>query len=42
MIDNLKWLQIIMGQQLGIDSTKIKSESDFVKELGTDSLDVVE
>jgi acyl carrier protein len=42
MINNLKRLQTIVGKQLGIDSTKIKPESDFVKELGADSLDVVE
>lgn len=41
-MDNLKRLQIIVGQQLGIDPSKIKPESDFVKELGADSLDVVE
>ena len=40
--DNLKRLQTIVSKQLGIDSTKIKPESDFVKELGADSLDVVE
>jgi acyl carrier protein len=42
MINNLKRLQTIVGKQLGINSTKIKPESDFVKELGADSLDVVE
>jgi acyl carrier protein len=42
MINNLKRLQTIVGKQLGIDSIKIKPESDFVKELGADSLDVVE
>jgi acyl carrier protein len=42
MINNLKRLQTIVGKQLGLDSTKIKPESDFVKELGADSLDVVE
>ena len=42
MIDNLKRLQNIVGKQLGIDPIKVKPESDFVKELGADSLDVVE
>lgn len=35
-------LQIIVGKQLGINPTIIKPESDFIKELGADSLDVVE
>ena len=42
MIDNLPRLQTIVGKQLGIDPIKVKPESDFVKELGADSLDVVE
>ena len=42
MINNLTRLQTIISKQLGIDPTKIKPESDFVKELGADSLDVVE
>jgi acyl carrier protein len=42
MINTLTRLQSIVGQQLGIDPLKIKPESDFVKELGADSLDVVE
>jgi len=40
--DNLTKLQNIVGKQLGIDPTKIKPEADFGKELGADSLDVVE
>ena len=36
------YLQYIVGQQLGIDPNKIKPEADFAKELGADSLDVVE
>ena len=42
MEDNLIKLQIIVGRQLGIEPSKIKAESDFGKELGADSLDVVE
>jgi acyl carrier protein len=39
---NLERLQYIVGQQLGIDASKIKPEADFAEELGADSLDVVE
>ena len=42
MINNLIRLQTIVGKQLGIDPIQVKPESDFVKELGADSLDVVE
>lgn len=42
MEDNFKRLQNIVSKQLGIDAGKVKSESDFGKELGADSLDVVE
>lgn len=42
MEDNLVKLQAIVGKQLGINPTKIKPEADFGKELGADSLDVVE
>ena len=42
MIDNLTRLQTVVGNQLGIDPAKVKPEADFVKELGADSLDVVE
>ena len=42
MSDNLARLQNIVGQQLGIDPSKIKPEADFARELGADSLDVVE
>lgn len=40
--NNLQRLQDIVGKQLGIDPEKIKSGADFAKELGADSLDVVE
>ena len=42
MEDNLVRLQTIVGKQLGINPSKIKPEADFGKELGADSLDVVE
>lgn len=42
MKDNLTRLQTIVGKQLSVDPIKVKPESDFVKELGADSLDVVE
>lgn len=42
MEDNLTRLQTIVGNQLGIDLAKVKPESDFGRELGADSLDVVE
>lgn len=42
MTDNLTRLQNIVGKQLGIDSERVKPEADFGKELGADSLDVVE
>ena len=42
MEDNLSRLQNIVSKQLGIESEKVKPEADFGKELGADSLDVVE
>ena len=42
MEDNLSRLQNIIGNQLGIAPTKVKLDADFGKELGADSLDVVE
>jgi acyl carrier protein len=42
MEDNLTRLQTIVGQHLGIDPNAIKPEADFSKQLGADSLDVVE
>ena len=35
-------LQIIVSNQLGIDKDKVVLDADFTKELGADSLDVVE
>ena len=35
-------IQTIVSGQLGIEKEKVKSTSDFTKELGADSLDVVE
>ena len=42
MAENLGRLQSIVGEQLGINPSKIKPETNFTKELGADSLDVVE
>jgi len=42
MSSNLARLQAIVGEQLGIESGKIRPEADFGKELGADSLDIVE
>ena len=35
-------LQTIVGNQLGIEPYKVKPNADFGKELGADSLDVIE
>jgi len=40
--DNLTKLQNIVGLQLGIEPNNVKPEANFTKELGADSLDVVE
>jgi acyl carrier protein len=42
MEDSLTRLQNIIGKQLGLDPSKVKPEADFGKELGADSLDIVE
>ena len=42
MTNNLVRLQNIVGQQLGIEPHKVTPQADFGKELGADSLDVVE
>ena len=42
MTDNLKRLQKIVGEQLSIDPETINLKASFVKELGADSLDVIE
>ena len=42
MKDNITRLQIIVGKQLGIDPNRVEPMADFGKELGADSLDVVE
>jgi acyl carrier protein len=42
MSENLLRLQIIIGEQLGIEPNKVKPNANFTKELGADSLDVVE
>jgi acyl carrier protein len=41
-MNTLKRLQEIVGDQLGIEPVKISPTADFSKELGADSLDVVE
>ena len=38
----LEKLQAIISNQLGIDKDKVVPSADFTKELGADSLDVVE
>jgi acyl carrier protein len=38
----LEKLQNIISNQLGIDKEKVVASADFTKELGADSLDVVE
>jgi acyl carrier protein len=42
MADVFERLQSIVSNQLGIDKVKVVAEADFTKELGADSLDVVE
>ena len=42
MSDNLRRLQYIVGEQLGVTTSKIKPEANFTKDLGAGSLDVVE
>ena len=42
MYNNLMRLQTIVGNQLGIEPYKVKADADFGKELGADSLDVIE
>ena len=40
--ENFNKLREIVGTQLGIEKDKITLDSNFTKELGADSLDVVE
>ena len=42
MSTNFTRLQDIISQQLSVETNKIRPESNFIKELGADSLDVVE
>ena len=42
MSETLDKLQTIVSNQLGIDKEKVVPSADFSKELGADSLDVVE
>ena len=42
MSETIKRLQVIVGGQLAIEPDKVNPNEDFVKELGADSLDVIE
>jgi acyl carrier protein len=42
MSETIKRLQVIVGEQLAIEPDKVNPNEDFVKELGADSLDVIE
>ena len=42
MSDTLKRLQEIVGEQLSIEPEKVTPNADFGKELGADSLDIIE
>lgn len=42
MSDILKRLQDIVAEQLAIEPEKITPNADFIKQLGADSLDVIE
>ena len=42
MYNNLMRLQMIVGNQLNIEPYKVRPDADFGKELGADSLDVIE
>ena len=40
--DTLSEIQRIVSEQLGVDASQVQPEASFTKELGADSLDVVE
>lgn len=42
MSDTFKRVASIVEEQLGVESKKISGDTDFQKDLGADSLDVVE
>jgi|TARA_B110001450_G_C17454424_1_gene413443 acyl carrier protein len=42
MSNNLKRLQEIIGEQLSVEPEKVTPNADFGKQLGADSLDVIE
>lgn len=42
MSDTLKRLQKIISEQLSVEPEKITSTADFGKQLGADSLDIIE
>ena len=42
MAETLEKIQVIVGNQLGIEPSKVIPESNFQNDLGADSLDIVE
>lgn len=42
MATTLEQIQKIVSEQLGVETEQVKPEASFTKELGADSLDVVE
>ena len=42
MANIVKRVQKIVGEQLSIDPEKVHPQANFIKELGADSLDVIE
>jgi acyl carrier protein len=42
MSETMERLQAIVGEQLAIEPDKVNPNQDFIKELGADSLDVIE
>jgi acyl carrier protein len=41
-MDMLEAVKEILSNQLGVDSDTIKQDTDIIKDLGADSLDIVE
>ena len=42
MSDTFEKVKSVVVEQLGVDADKVTMESDFIKDLGADSLDTVE
>ncbi|ERP38700.1 acyl carrier protein [Chitinivibrio alkaliphilus] len=42
MSDNLKKVQEVVAEQLGIEESEVTAEKKFVEDLGADSLDLAE